>query len=123
MTMAMAGASTYKLVITACDYSVLIGHHQFTCHIEETLPDGTIIHGTPEVNGISVQALQSRFGGNLEQWRDWVQSRMLALHLIRRDVHTEILQWRGMRLPIEVPIVPSTVRSPQQRQHHRRRKK
>jgi hypothetical protein len=97
----MPDASIYALIVTASDYSTLIGHHQFTCHIEETLPDGTITRSTPETFGIEWRALQSRFGGEIERWRDWVQAQMLSRHQARMAVHKEILQWRGQKYPIK----------------------
>jgi hypothetical protein len=113
----------YELVITASDLSNLTGHHNFTCHIEETQADGTIVRGVPEVFGIEWRALQSRFGGDINQWRDWVQAQMHTRHIARMAVHTEILSWQGTRYAIAPPVEQSHQRSGQQRKHHRRRKK
>jgi hypothetical protein len=93
--------STYAMVITASDLSRLTGHHNFACHIEETRPDGTVVHGVPEVWGIEYRALQSRFAGSIEQWRDWVQAQMHSRHIARMAVHAEILDWQGKTYPIK----------------------
>src|ERR1700730_1181452 len=104
----MADASTFELVITARDFSLLLGHHQVTCHIEETQPDGTVLEGTPQVYGIEISVLQSRFGNDLEQWLAWVQAQMLSQYQARVAVHQEILKWKGMRRAI-TPKVTSQV--------------
>lgn len=115
-----ASASTYELVITNSDFSLLLGHHQFTCHIEETQPDGTVIEGTPKVFGIEISVLQSRFAGDIEQWLTWVQTQMLSQHQARMAVHKEILQWKGRRVAIALPVpTPQGSRKLRRRRAHR----
>jgi hypothetical protein len=125
--MAEASDSAYTLVVTASDYSTLTGHHQFTCYIEETQADGTVIRSTPEVWGIEVSALQSRFANDINQWRDWVQTQMQTRHLTRMAVHKEILGWAGQRYaitPFVAPIVvPPKVLPVPQWQRRKKRKK
>ena len=119
----MADTSTFELVITSSDFSLLLGHHQFTCHIEETQPDGTVVEGTPQVYGIEVSALQSRFGNDLEQWLAWVQAQMLGQYQARVAVHQEILQWRGRRMAIAPIIAPSTEQPVQANVSRRQRRR
>ena len=76
------------------------GHHTVQVHIEETLDNGTVVHGTPEVYGCESIALERRHGGKIEAWREWVAREMLAKHKRRALAHAEIMGWSGQRFDI-----------------------
>ena len=94
-------ASKFQLVVTAGNLSGVTGHHEVTCHIEETCDDGTVVKGIPEVYGIEVHALTKRHSGDISQWRNWVAKEMLAKHKRRAVAHTEVMRWAGKKFFIE----------------------
>jgi hypothetical protein len=92
--------STYKLVVDNGSLSGVTGHHTIQCHVEETLDDGTIVQGIPEVFGIEAIALQRAHDGDPVKWRTWVAGVMADRHKRRQLAHAEIMQWSGKKFDI-----------------------
>jgi hypothetical protein len=95
--------STYQFVITSADLTGITGHHQITAHIEETTANGNVIKvikGVPETLGVELTVLQSRWGGDIVRWRDWVAQQLLTRHKARQSVHYDVLGWAGQKFPL-----------------------
>ena len=95
--------SDYKLVVTSGNLSGVTGHHEIICHILETNSDGTVVKGTPETYGIESVALDRKFNGNINAWRNWVGQDMLLKHQRKQLAHAEVLQWTGKKFDIPLP--------------------
>jgi hypothetical protein len=103
-------ASTYRLIVIGADLTGVTGHHTIHTRIEETAADGETLLGVPDTFGIEIVALERRFGGDIEKWRDWVGATMLKRHQNRMSVQTKVLDWQGQKF--DVSAAASTFTAP-----------
>ena len=92
--------SRFHLHILSADIDGVAGHHTIHAQIEETDEDGATVNPVPETFGISHDALQTRFNGDAEQWREWVTREMMDRHRKRRAVQAKVMEWRGKRFEV-----------------------
>lgn len=92
--------TTYNFCVVSSDISGITGHHSIEAYIEQ-ITDGEKV-GTPvsEVHGIEVRALDVKYHGDINAWRDAVAAEMLERHKRRQMVHNEVIQWRGKKFSL-----------------------
>ena len=93
---------TIHLHVLGADIDSVAGHHTIHAQIEERDHNGELAHTPiPETFGISHDALEVKFGGDVEKWRDWVAKEMAERHRKRRGVHDKVLEWKGKKFEIK----------------------
>ena len=94
-------SSTFKLVIHSADMNAISGYYTVTASIEERTDDGNVVVSPRETFGVSHEEIHQRFGGDIVKWRDTVVAPTLkSHHVIRRDIHSEIIGWQGKSFPV-----------------------
>jgi hypothetical protein len=93
--------AVYFLVRRNPDINRAIGHHTVEVHIENRNGDEVLDQGTMEKYGISTQELDTRFGGDIEKWMEWIGQQMLHKYKQSVNVHTDLLKVHGTAIPIE----------------------
>jgi hypothetical protein len=86
--------------VTHASLTGTTGHHTITAHVEEELPTGEVIIGTPETHGIEYRALQLKFAGDITKWRESVVAEMLERHKARSAIQDEVMAWAGKRFEL-----------------------
>lgn len=101
-------ASTYTMRVANIYVDGTTGHHRMDVTIVEKAGDSTIV-GVTETYGIDLASLNSKFGGSIEKWREWVHAEMLKKHLNRMSVHHEMAQWEGKEFSLPSQTVVSEI--------------
>lgn len=95
-------ASRFHLNILSADLDSIAGHHSITAQIEETGENGELVHvPVRETFGISHDALEKKFGGDAERWREWVIGEMMDRHKKRTRVQGKVAEWTGKKIEIQ----------------------
>jgi hypothetical protein len=92
---------TYKLKIEKSSIDGTTGHHTADVYIIESSDDGqTLTPGIKERYGIESQALIRKFNGDINKWLAQIGQEMLAKHLSRTQIQTELLGMSGKMIDL-----------------------